>query len=269
MHGVTTAINPEGYLKGGLSRGDALALETWEAIERYHRFLATHGQLYMSSMPTATTAVVVPDRWSDEDPLRVRTLGALAADGLDFDVVLDRQLSDARLAPYTQPPRRRRGGRGRRGGCSPSFGRAAGRDGGRHAGIGTFHGRLRAGHGQSRGACKGDPDRAPRADLAVLSRSLAGLVTTPYWIVSASPLIHAVRRRASQLLVHFVNLGDDPVGPIALSGFGRVVPEVYSPDRTKPVERSDDDIRLAELDLYAVLGFETGDRAPADEGRKR
>jgi hypothetical protein len=93
------------------------------------------------------------------------------------------------------------------------------------------------------------------------------MAATPHRIVGPASLIHSVRLRDSRILVHLLNLGDEPIGPITLSGFGRVLPEVDSPDPTKPVvEASAADIRVGGLDLYAVLGFETADGAWAENG---
>lgn len=262
VYGVTAEIDPEGYLKGGLSRGDPWALETWGAIGRYHAFLATHQHLFQDAISTATTAVVVPDRWPDDDPLRVRMLTALAADGLDFDVVLDRQVSDARLAPYdlilvadvpvvadeAATALASAAERGATVVATPGCGRLT-------TAFAPATADLRARVPAIRAA-------APIGDLAALSRSLAAMAPTTRRIVAAGPMIHAVRRCGSRIVVHLLNLADDPVGPITLSGFGGAEPEVYSPDRTTPVaERSGDDIRLVELDLYAVLAFETTDGA--------
>jgi hypothetical protein len=267
MLGVTTEINPEGYLKGGLSRGDPWAVETWRAIERYHRFLADHPQLYLGAVSTATTAVVVPDRWPDADPLRMRILASIVAADLDFDVVLDRQLSPARLAPYTLifvaelpvvtdaaaaalASATERGatvvatpGSGR---LTPAFAPA----------VVDLLARVPA--------IRIGP---PATDMVALAQLLSGMAATQHRIVGPASLIHSVRLRGSRILVHLLNLGDEPIGPITLSGFGRLLPEVDSPDPTKPVaEPSADGIRVGGLDLYAVLGFETADGGWADPG---
>jgi hypothetical protein len=270
MHGVTAEVNPEGYLKGGLSRGDPWALETWAAIERYHDFLDAHSPLYASTTSTAPTAVIVPDRWPDDDPLRVRILDALAAEGLDFDVVLDRQVSDARLGPYmlilvadvpvvTNEAATALAAAAQRGAtvvATPGCGRLT-------IAFAPATTSLLARVPAIRAA-------ASAGDLTALARSMAEMATTHYRIASADPLIHLVRRCGRRMLVHLLNLGDDPVGPITVSGFGDVLPEAYSPDRSTPVvERSGDDFRLAELDLYTVLGFDPNARALPEVGSTR
>jgi hypothetical protein len=262
MYGVTAEVNPEGYLKGGLQRGDAWAFETWAAIERYHDFLASHEGLYIDTVSAATTAVVVPDRWPDDDPLRMNMLAALVAAGLDFDVVLDRQVSDERLANYdlilvadvpvvpddvaaVLASATERGATVR---ATPGCGRltstyapATASLSDRQPGIGVA---------------------AHTTDLDAFSRSMIELATTPYRIASEGPLIQAVRRSGSRTVVHLLNLGDVPVGPITLSGFGSGPVEASSPDPTSPVvECEGEDLRLSELDLYAVLDFATPARS--------
>jgi hypothetical protein len=267
MLGVTTEINPEGYLKGGLSRGDPWAVETWRAIERYHRFLADHPQLYVGAVSTATMAVVVPDRWPDADPLRTRILDAIVATGLDFEVVLDRQLTPTRLAPYavilvadvpvvTEEAAAALASAAERGATvvatpgsgslTPAFATAA-------VPLSARVPAIRIG--------------PPATDPMALSQLLGAMAAPPYRIIGPGSLIQSVRRRGSGILVHLLNLGDEPIGPIMLSGFGDVAPEVYSPDDAKPVaERSTDDIRVTSLDLYAVLAFETAEGGRSNSG---
>lgn len=257
IHGVAAEINPEGYLKGGLSRAEPWALETWAAIERYHRFLATRPELYAGAVSVATTALVVPDRWPDDDPLRIGLLDALVEAGLDFDVVLDRQLSDARLARYALivvadvpvvpdeaaaalTAAMERGSTvvatPASGRLTPAFATETRSLAARVPGIGTC---------------------PPAADRARLGRFLAGMAASPYRIEGGGSLVHAVRRLDRGIVVHLLNLGDDPVGPVTLAGFGGSLPEVDSPDATGPVvERFGAEVRLAALDLYTVLRFE-------------
>ncbi|HZC32715.1 MAG TPA: hypothetical protein VE640_05455 [Candidatus Bathyarchaeia archaeon] len=258
MLGVTTEINPEGYLKGGLSRGDPWAVETWRAIERYHRFLADHPQLYVGAVSTATTAVVVPDRWPDADPFRMRILDAIAATGPDFDVVLDRQLSPARLARYdiifvadipvvTDEAAAALASAAERGAtvvATPGSGRLTPTFEPAAVDLSARVPTIRI---------------APAAsDARAVSDMLGAMAATPHRIEGPASLIRLVRRRGSRILVHLLNLGDEPIGPITLSGFGDLAPEVYSPDDAKPVaERSTDGIRVTSLDLYAVLAFQT------------
>jgi hypothetical protein len=69
-------------------------------------------------------------------------------------------------------------------------------------------------------------------------------------------LVWQVRRTDGSLVVHLLNLGDAPVGAIALSGFGGELPAVFSPDPVAPaVHLSGTDLQVVGLDLYAVLEF--------------
>jgi len=265
MLGVTTEINPEGYLKGGLSRGDPWAVEIWRAIERYHRFLADHPQLYVGAVSMATTAVIVPDRWPDADPLRVRILESIAAAGLDFDVVLDRQLSPARIARYalilvadlpvvTEEAAAALASAAQRGAtvvATPGSGRLTPAFAPAAVDLLARVPAVRL---------------APSAsDLMALSRMLGAMAATSHRIDGPDSLVHSIRLRGSQILVHLLNLGDEPIGPITLSGFGNLAPQVYSPDDAKPdAERATDAIRVGSLDLYAVLVFGTADGGRVD-----
>jgi hypothetical protein len=256
IYGVAAEVNPEGYLKGGLHRGDAWALETWAAIERYHDFLASHHELYSDTVSTATTAVVVPDRWPDDDPLRMNILAALVAAGLDFDVVLDRQVSDEALADYdlilvadvpvvTDEAAAVLASARERGAivlATPGCGRLTSTYAPATASLSDRIPKIRV--------------AAPATDLDALSRSMIELATRPYRIVSEGPLIQAVRRSGGRIVVHLLNLGEAALGPITLSGFGSGPAVAFSPDPTSPVLQDEgENMRLSDLDLYAVLEF--------------
>lgn len=256
MYGASAEINPEGYLKGGLSRGDDWALDTWSAIGRYHAFLAAHPDLYAGTSSTATMAVIVPDSWPDRDPLRKNVLSALVAGGVDFDVVLDRQLANDRLRPYHvvfladvavigAPAIEVLGDVVRRGStvlATPGSGRLT---------------------PELVPAAEDLWQRLPSVRRTIevdrpheLAAVLAGLADTPFRVSASGPIVWHVRRREGSLFVHLLNLGDVPVEAIALTGFGRQLPDVFSPDPVAPdVQVSGTDLQVAGLDLYAVLKF--------------
>lgn len=258
MHGVSAEINPEGYLKGGLSRGEAWALESWQAIERYHRFLAAHPELFVGTGSTASTAVVVPDRWPDDDPLRVRLLTALAADGLDFEVVLDRQLSVERLAryrlilvadvPVIDGDAARILAATAEAGATVLATPASGR----------FTATLERAAVDLLARVPSVGAAPPVEDSFQLGRTLAALADAPWQVSSSSPVVHVVRRRDDWLLLHLLNLDEKPIPSIELVGFPGS-PTVHSPDASVPaVVSSERGLTVTELDLYAVLAFGSG-----------
>jgi hypothetical protein len=263
MYGASAEINPEGYLKGGLSRGDDWALDTWRAIGRYHAFLAAHPDLYTGARSIATTAVVVPDSWPDGDALRKDLLGALVAGGVDFDVVLDRQLSTDALLPYRIVLLA----------DVPVIGDQAGEALGEAVRRGST---VLATPGSGRLA----PTLLPAADELVrrvpglrrtvevdrpdaLAGELLALSDSLFRVSTDGRIVWQVRRTNASLLVHLLNLGDVPVDAIALGGFGAGLPGVFSPDPVAPdVQASGTDLRVRGLDLYAVLQFD-GHGSPA------
>lgn len=256
MYGASAEINPEGYLKGGLSRGDDWALDTWRAIGRYHAFLAAHADLYAGTSSTATTAVIVPDSWPDGDPLRMNILSALVAGGVDFDVVLDRQLSGDSLRPYRivlladvpvigDPAAGVLGDAVRRGStvlATPGSGRLT------LALLPAADDLLERVPGVRRTVEVDRPDE--------LAAVLARLSETPCRVSMSGPIVWHVRRREGSLFLHLLNLGVAPVEAIALTGFGRRLPDVASPDPVAPrVQLNGTDLQVVGLDLYAVLTF--------------
>lgn len=256
IYGAAAEINPEGYLKGGLSRRDDWALETWRAIGRYHAFLAANPDLYAGTRSTATTAVVVPDSWPDQDPLRKSVLGALVASGVDFDVVLDRQLSDHSLRPYRvvllvdvpvigASAAELFAGAARRGSivlATPGSGRLTSTLVPAVDDLSQRMPSVRMTAGVDR------PDE--------LAAVLEQLSDTPHRVSASGRIVWQVRRRDGNLFVHLLNLDDVPVATITLTGFGRRLPYVFSPDSVAPgVQASGTHLQVVGLDLYAVLKF--------------
>jgi hypothetical protein len=101
-HGASVEITPEGYLSVDLFFQKPEALRIWDAIGRYHAFLDEHVDLYERPESTAQVAFLTVDNVDyPRDQQRRILLDALAGAGLDFDVILDRHLPGTDLGRYS------------------------------------------------------------------------------------------------------------------------------------------------------------------------
>lgn len=256
MHGASAEVMPEGYLLGGLVRGDGWARDIWTAIGRYHLFLAEHPTLFAGTESTAEIAVVVGDRWPDDRPLRLGLLEHLSRAGLDFDIVYDRQLRAGvleryelvlladvtRLSDDAIEVLRSAVASGVRVLTPPGSGRIGERF--------ETQPPLR--------------DRVPGIEMTssvdrpseILSQ-IEG-VTTPFLLASSSPIVTRLTRAptSGNFFAHLLNLGDREVDTITIVDPGSGLPIVHTPDANRPeVTATHGAIRIRNLDLYAILEF--------------
>jgi hypothetical protein len=85
----------EGAFAQGLSENDPKTMAIWNAIGKYNRFFAEHEEYYTGTRSLAPIAVVLDDRSEN-----VALLNGLAARGVLFNVIYERDLTPQKLAPY-------------------------------------------------------------------------------------------------------------------------------------------------------------------------
>lgn len=93
----------EGNFQTALYAGEPHAEQAWDAIAQFNRFHAEHRDTWITAdRSLACFAVLVLDRYPKQgaDWQRVEWLTRLALQGLQFDVVLNHQLSRQRLSRY-------------------------------------------------------------------------------------------------------------------------------------------------------------------------
>lgn len=93
--GISMELFVEGAFAEGLSNRHPETLAIWDAIGKYNRFFSENEQYYLGARSNSPVAVVLDDR-SESVPL----LNGLAARGVLFDVIYERDLSIERLTPY-------------------------------------------------------------------------------------------------------------------------------------------------------------------------
>jgi hypothetical protein len=93
--GIGMELFVEGAFAQGLSENDPKTREIWDAIGKYNRFFAEHEAFYTGTRSLSPIAVVLDDRSES-----VALLNGLAERGVLFDVVYERDLTPAKLAPY-------------------------------------------------------------------------------------------------------------------------------------------------------------------------
>jgi hypothetical protein len=95
--GAAFQVFSEGAFADGLWRGRPGAMDKWQAIARYNRFLRDNEALYVNTEPTARVAVVV-----DERAPAVGPLNSLAARNVQFEVFWESDAKPVRLQRYAR-----------------------------------------------------------------------------------------------------------------------------------------------------------------------
>jgi len=93
--GIGMELFVEGAFAQGLSNHNPEAMPIWDAIGKYNRFFSENEQYYIGTRSLSPVAVVLDDRSES-----VSLLNGLAARGVLFDVIYERDVSVERLAPY-------------------------------------------------------------------------------------------------------------------------------------------------------------------------
>ena len=267
-HGASMEVTPEGYLSVDLFYRRPEAMSIWEAVGKYHTFMASHEDLYEHPQSVATTAFLLNDDVDyPADPQRKHLLNALAGTGLDYDVLFDRQLPEADLSRYhllVLPDTHYLSDE------SIARLRAFGEKGGQLLVTG------KSGHYDDRFLLRATwpladlPGLHHRPDLddvraavdttccAAFVAAIRELSAPPPVTVEASEGVLA--RTLSQpeqkrYLLHLLNYNDAPAGPVVVRGrFTSEKAILYSPDAPAPaLAKATDGLRIEGLDIYAVV----------------
>lgn len=96
MLGVGMELFVEGAFAHGLATKDPATMEIWRAIGAYNSFFADNQEYYTGTESLAPLAIVLDDRSAG-----VALLNGLAARGVVFDVLYERDLTPEKLARYS------------------------------------------------------------------------------------------------------------------------------------------------------------------------